>query len=86
MLRTSSAYYVHMMRRTTVELDDELLAKAKRALGLQQTKETLHAALRRVVDDRAAVDEDLRERQRDYLEFLHAHVDLDVLDSDDMWR
>ena len=36
-----------MIRRTTVEIDEELLARAKRALGRETTRGTIEEALRR---------------------------------------
>jgi Arc/MetJ family transcription regulator len=36
-----------MLKRTTLEIDDELLARAKRALGSPTTRATVEEALRR---------------------------------------
>lgn len=75
-----------MVRRTTIELDEELLERAKRALGLPTTRATIEEALRRA----AAVSENEHEeraaRQRSYLKSLATWADLDVLTSDEMWR
>lgn len=75
-----------MTRRTTIELNDDLVARAKSALGLSTTRATVEEALRRVVDQ---ADDDLRNRreaQLAYLDRLGSLVDLDVLRSDEMWR
>ncbi|HZR01367.1 MAG TPA: type II toxin-antitoxin system VapB family antitoxin [Chloroflexota bacterium] len=75
-----------MVKRTTIEIDEELLARAKRALGGSTTRWTVEEALRRAAQ--AAEDERARraEAQRCYLEVLGDHADLDVLASDEMWR
>ena len=39
-----------MLKRTTIEIDDELLARAKRALGETTARATVEEALRRVAD------------------------------------
>ena len=77
---------MHMIRRTTIELDDDLLARARRALGQATARATVEEALRQAVErveDRDAVR---RESQMRYFETLGEHVDLDVLASDKMWR
>lgn len=74
------------MRRTTVEIDEEVLARAKKALGVEQTKEAVDTALRRVADDEQERFQELRRKQIGYLEFVAEHSDLDVLRSDAMWR
>jgi Arc/MetJ family transcription regulator len=73
-----------MPKGTTVELDEELLAKAKRLLALRATRETIQEPLRRVV-----AEEEARESARAqtvYLAGLKRLVDLEVLRSDAMWR
>lgn len=74
------------MRRTTIEIDDELLARAKRALGAKTMRATVEEALRRAAD--AAEGEHARRAatQRGYLDRLSARVDLHVLASEEMWR
>ncbi|MGI8983605.1 MAG: type II toxin-antitoxin system VapB family antitoxin [Acidimicrobiales bacterium] len=75
-----------MVRRTTIEIDEELLARAKLALGEKTTRATVEEALRRAAD--AAEEEFARRRARqlDYLRRLGEWADLDVLASDEMWR
>ncbi|MBA3278737.1 MAG: type II toxin-antitoxin system VapB family antitoxin [Geodermatophilaceae bacterium] len=74
------------LRRTTIELDEELLARAKKALGQSTTRSTVEEALRRAVDDVQAVNADRAARQRRYLDQLADYVDLEVLESEQAWR
>lgn len=75
-----------MARRTTIEIDEALLRRAKRALGSKTTKGTVEEALRRVAADAEADLAERRENQLSYLSRLDELVDLDVLRSDEMWR
>jgi len=75
-----------MHTRTTIEIDRELLERAKRALGESTMRATVEHALRRVAEDGAAIESHRTERQRRYLEELRSHADLGVLGSDAMWR
>jgi Arc/MetJ family transcription regulator len=74
------------MRRTTVEIDDELLERARRALGQTTMRGTIEEALRRVAESAEAEHVRRTERQREYLQKLHARIDTRVLASGDMWR
>ena len=75
-----------MKRRTTIELDDALLARARRALGGGTTRATVEEALRRIAESAEASQDETRVRQRHYFEVLNTRADLHVLASDDMWR
>ncbi len=75
-----------MTRRTTIEIDEELLARAKRALGSPTTRATVEEALRRATEEVEAEREARRVRQLRFLEDLDKYLDLDVLASDEMWR
>jgi Arc/MetJ family transcription regulator len=75
-----------MIKRTTIELDTELLERAKRALGSPTTRATVEEALRRATAQAEDEQEVRRARQLEYLRTLGEHVDLDVLASDEMWR
>lgn len=75
-----------MPKRTTIELDEQLLARAKRALGLGTTRATVEAALRQAADHAEAAESHRAARQRQYLGALSSHADLDVLASEEMWR
>ncbi|HVA23625.1 MAG TPA: type II toxin-antitoxin system VapB family antitoxin [Chloroflexota bacterium] len=75
-----------MPKRTTIEIDEELLIRAKRALGGKTTRATVEQALRRATE--ATEDEATRraEGQRRYLEELRIRADVTVLSSEAMWR
>ena len=75
-----------MVKRTTIELDEELLAEAKRTLGCPTTRATVEEALRRAVHSADREREDRRKRQIEDLRSLGDHLDLDVLASEEMWR
>ncbi|TME23841.1 MAG: DUF2191 domain-containing protein [Chloroflexi bacterium] len=75
-----------MKRRTTIEIDDALLARARKALGRTTTRETVEEALRRAADAAESDQKDRATQQLEYLEDLGSHVDLEVLASDEMWR
>ncbi|HEY2832277.1 MAG TPA: type II toxin-antitoxin system VapB family antitoxin [Sporichthyaceae bacterium] len=74
------------MKRTTIEIDEDLLARAKRALGLGTTRATVEEALRRAADQGDAEFAELRERQLRLLQHFDAGIDAQVLASEDMWR
>lgn len=75
-----------MKRRTTIEIDDDLLARARRALGNQTTRATVEEALRRLAD--AAEDDqvDRAARQVNYLQRLSSRTDVELLATEEMWR
>jgi Arc/MetJ family transcription regulator len=74
------------MKRTTVEIDDELLERARRALNQPTMRATIEEALRRVTESAEAEHAGRAQRQRQYLQKLRARVDIRVLASGDMWR
>ncbi len=75
-----------MAKRTTIELDEELLARAKRALGGRTTRATVEEALRRAAEQAEGEREQRAADQLRYLEGLPTRVDLEVLTSEEMWR
>jgi Arc/MetJ family transcription regulator len=75
-----------MVKRTTIEIDEALLARAKRALGCVTTRATVEEALRRAADQGESEQSDRATKQRRYLERLTNHVDVEVLASEEMWR
>jgi Arc/MetJ family transcription regulator len=75
-----------MIKRTTIEIDEQLLTRAKRALGQPTARATIEEALRRAAAQAEDEYEERRARQLEYLESLAKYVDLDVLASDEMWR
>lgn len=77
---------MYMAKRTTIELDEELLARAKRALGGMTTRATVEEALRRAAEQAEGEQERRAADQLRYLERLPARVDLDVLGAEEMWR
>jgi Arc/MetJ family transcription regulator len=69
-MTTAHIYSEPMKRRTTIEIDDELLGKAREILGTKGLRDTVEAALDEVVN--TALREDLIRRL----------VDPDGLDRD----
>lgn len=74
------------MKRTTIEIDEELLARAKHALGQGTTRATVEEALRQAAQTAEGEHADRASRQRRYLETLPARADLELLASEEMWR
>jgi Arc/MetJ family transcription regulator len=75
-----------MTKRTTIEIDELLLARAKRALGRPTTRATVEEALRRASEAAEDEHEQRAARQREYFALLATLGDMDVLASDEMWR
>ncbi|HEY7178694.1 MAG TPA: type II toxin-antitoxin system VapB family antitoxin [Gaiella sp.] len=74
-----------MRRRTTIEIDEQLLARARAALGGVTMRATVEEALRRAADQAEAETARLAAAQSAYLARIEALADLDVLGSDEMW-
>jgi Arc/MetJ family transcription regulator len=75
-----------MPKRTTIEIDELLLAQARRALNQPTTRATVEEALRRAIEHAGADHAERSARQRKYLESLAERADLEVLASEEMWR
>jgi Arc/MetJ family transcription regulator len=75
-----------MVKRTTIEIDEELLDRAKRTLGRGTARATIEEALRLAVAATEADRKARRARQVEYLASLGDRADLGVLASDEMWR
>lgn len=75
-----------MIKRTTIEIDEELLTRAKRALGRSTTRATVEEALRRAAEQAEDEHEERAARQREYFALLATLGDMEVLASDEMWR
>lgn len=77
-----------MTRSTTIDIaiDEELLARAQRALGSPTTRDTVEEALRRAAEQADVEFAARRKRQLEHLDSLGEHLDLEVLASDEMWR
>lgn len=79
-------YYVCMARRTTIEIDEELLARAKLALGQKTTRATVEEALRRAAHSAESDHAGRAARQQQFLDRFSARVDVEVLASGESWR
>ena len=75
-----------MIKRTTIEIDDDLLNRAKEALGEATARATIEEALRRAAAGTETDSERRAAKQRRYLEQLSLGVDVAVLASEEMWR
>lgn len=75
-----------MIKRTTIEIDQQILERAKRALDCPTTRATVEEALRRAAEQAEDEHEQRAVRQREYFRMLPDLVDLDILASDEMWR
>jgi Arc/MetJ family transcription regulator len=75
-----------MAKRTTVEIDERLLARAKRALGGLNTRATIEEALRRAAADAEKDQSERADRQIRYLRTLSERGDPAILASGEMWR
>jgi len=75
-----------MTRRTTIELDEDLVARAKKSLGARTTRAAVEEALQRAVASAEHEHETRAALQRRYFERLSSRIDVDVLNSDEMWR
>jgi Arc/MetJ family transcription regulator len=71
-------------RHTTIEVDEELVERAREVLGETTTRGTVEEALRRVTE--GADHERRAANQRRYLQQLPERVDMSVLASEEMWR
>ena len=75
-----------MPKRTTIEIDENLLARAKRALAQPTARATVEEALKRAADAAEGQMRQRAEAQVRYLDSLKENLDLDVLASHEMWR
>ena len=75
-----------MPKRTTIEIDEDLLARAKRALGHSTTRATVEDALRRAADGAESEQRERTARQARFFDRIEALVDVSVLRSEEMWR
>jgi len=75
-----------MKRRTTIEIDEDLLARARSALGGGTTRATVEEALRQVAERAEGAAAARAARQRRYLDGVSSRIDPTVLLSEYMWR
>jgi Arc/MetJ family transcription regulator len=68
------------MSRTIIDIDDEKLARAQRALRTTTKRETVNAALELA----AAVDADKRARVLDSFRDLLGRLDMDLIEQDEI--
>jgi Arc/MetJ family transcription regulator len=67
------------MSRTIIDIDDEMLTRAQRALRTTTKRETVNAALELA----AAVDADRRSRALDSFRALLDRLDVDLIEHDE---
>lgn len=67
------------MSRTVIDIDDEMLARAQRALRTSTKRDTVNAALQLA----AAVDADRRGQVLDAFQSLLGRLDLDLIEQDE---
>ncbi len=84
--KCASCTPLSIIRRLTIEIDDELLARARIGLGCATTQATVEEALRRVADQGHDEAERRVSAQSTYLEQLGSMIDLKDLREHDMWR
>lgn len=75
-----------MIKRTTIEIDQELLERAKVALGERTARGTVEEALRRASETVESERALIAVKQGRYFQALGSRVDLGVLSSEEMWR
>lgn len=75
-----------MIRRTTIELDEDLVAEARIVLGQPTVRATVEEALRRAVQSAKSTDRNRRAEQIDAMKRAARLIDEDVLLSGEAWR
>jgi Arc/MetJ family transcription regulator len=73
------------VKRTTIELDVELVKAAQRVTG-QTVRATVEEALRGLVATAEREREAKRSRVSAHLDVAHTAVDVQVLETDEAWR
>jgi len=73
------------VKRTTIELDEDLIAAAQAVTGTT-LRATVEHALRRLVTLSDAAAAARRGRVAEHIAHAGEHVDVDVLLSDEAWR
>ncbi|MCV7386083.1 type II toxin-antitoxin system VapB family antitoxin [Mycolicibacter longobardus] len=73
------------VRRTTIELDEDLVRAAQSATG-QTLRSTVEEALRRLVADAERQTSARRRRIADHIAQAEAQIDVEVLLADQAWR
>jgi Arc/MetJ family transcription regulator len=75
-----------MIRRTTIELDEELVAEARSVLGQPTVRATVEEALRRAVQSERATERANRAAQIGAMRQAAPLIDEQVLLSGEAWR
>ncbi len=75
-----------MIRRTTIELDEDLVSEARTVLGQPTVRATVEEALRRAVAAGKSIDRNRRAEQIQAMKLASRLVDEDVLTSGEAWR
>ena len=75
-----------MIRRTTIELDDELVAEARLVLGQPTVRSTVEEALRRSIRSARSIDRARRAEQIEAMKRASQLIDEQALLSGDAWR
>jgi Arc/MetJ family transcription regulator len=73
------------VKRTTIELDEDLVRAAQAATG-ETLRATVERALQQLVAGIGEQAAARRQRIADHIAHAGAHVDVDVLLSDQAWR
>ena len=74
-----------MPKRTTIELDEELIRQAREATGLT-LRATVERGLRMVIEESGQAATERRRLLDDHLSSMRERLDKDVLLSDEAWR
>lgn len=75
-----------MIRRTTIELDEDLVAEAREVLGQPTVRATVEEALRRAIHSEKSTDRKRRTEQIEAMKRAAKLIDQDVLLSGEAWR
>ena len=75
-----------MIRRTTIELDEDLIAEARVVLGQPTVRATVEEALRRAIQSEKATNRSRRAEQIDAMRRAARFVDTEVLLGGEAWR
>jgi Arc/MetJ family transcription regulator len=74
-----------MIRRTTIELDEDLVSSARVALKQTTTRSTVEVALRLAITTTQKVDQEERRTQIAAMKRLSKLIDSEVLMSGEAW-
>jgi Arc/MetJ family transcription regulator len=75
-----------MIRRTTIELDEDLVSAASAALNQTTIRATVEVALRLAVTTTQKADQEQRLTQMEAMTRLSKLIDSEVLMSGEAWR